>query len=751
MSYWIQQKMEEARSFKNTGKFFKGPQGRTFGYGITTPSDQGYAPGCVFVDTVAGIVYRNSGSVTSATWSSIIGASTTLQNAFANGATISGAAAATPMYVGDGTDSLKLYATNASNMAFIATGGSADITIIPNATLNVTGTLDVSAGINAATGNAFQVADTGAVTAVGVNYGTGSLTGTGNIAINTNKFTVNGTSGDVVVGGTLTCTAFSITNIANNLTITPTATTGQGVTIDGGTVTTGDVLYITYDSSLTSGYALRLRDTTAAADHFTVGDNGATTIAGVAAGTNALTLTAGDARLTSGNFIVTAGVCTLAPAAVSTRAINVTGSGARTTDLVLLTDTPGNGGVTLNIASTASNNAARIIKIAESGTVASNCIDISYAGASTGDAVAISLNNAAVTAQALTITSNVNATSAMIGITSVGGNGGNVLEVASTSTHSNGGVIQITESGAVASNLIELAYGGANTGDAINVTMNGAAVSAQALVISSNVNATSAMIAVTSVGGAGGDVFSVTSTSTSATGGIIKVVESGAVASSLISLAYGGANTGDAITIAMANAAAASQAIVVTSDVAHSGNMISVACTGALAAGTGKVMSLSSAGNLAAATAGAVLTLAESGAAQATSYVLSVASTNNEAIKVSTGLCYFAESISVLASPKFKVAPNYVQAGGANDAITATLTDAEGTNIALTDGLTLLIDLNTKTLAAGAITLDYNGGGVVNIVSSRNTANNIGTAYAANGFIQVSYNSTAGKWVDLSQ
>jgi len=104
--------------------------------------------------------------------------------------------------------------------------------------------LDVAGGIKAGTADAFQVAATGAVTSVGLNAGTGAITASGNISttgsgsitaangmtvtaggasitgnstvtgslgvsgannftVNATKFTVNGTSGDTVVAGTL--------------------------------------------------------------------------------------------------------------------------------------------------------------------------------------------------------------------------------------------------------------------------------------------------------------------------------------------------------------------------------------------------------------------------------------------------------------------------------------------------------------------------------------------------------------------
>lgn len=86
--------------------------------------------------------------------------------------------------------------------------------------------------------------------------------------------------------------------------------------------------------------------------------------------------------------------------------------------------------------------------------------------------------------------------------------------------------------------------------------------------------------------------------------------------------------------------------------------------------------------------------------------------------------------------------------GGANNAITCNLVDAAGNNITLAAGLKIAIKL-AHTLQAGANTLALNGGSTKAILSHRNTANNIGTAYAVGGVIELLYDGT--QWQDLSQ
>lgn len=93
--------------------------------------------------------------------------------------------------------------------------------------------------------------------------------------------------------------------------------------------------------------------------------------------------------------------------------------------------------------------------------------------------------------------------------------------------------------------------------------------------------------------------------------------------------------------------------------------------------------------------------------------------------------------------------PNYVATeSGGNNAIVFTLLDANGNYVPLAAGLRVMVKL-AHTLQAGANTANMNGFGTKSILSHFNTSNNIGTAYAATGIIDMVYNGTA--WQDLSQ
>lgn len=93
------------------------------------------------------------------------------------------------------------------------------------------------------------------------------------------------------------------------------------------------------------------------------------------------------------------------------------------------------------------------------------------------------------------------------------------------------------------------------------------------------------------------------------------------------------------------------------------------------------------------------------------------------------------QGVTDIAGPR-----NYYTDGGANNAITATMT-----GVTLLSGLVVTIKL-AHSLQAGANTFN-----AVAIKSSRNPANNIATAYAATGTIALLYDSTGPYYLDLSQ
>lgn len=91
---------------------------------------------------------------------------------------------------------------------------------------------------------------------------------------------------------------------------------------------------------------------------------------------------------------------------------------------------------------------------------------------------------------------------------------------------------------------------------------------------------------------------------------------------------------------------------------------------------------------------------------------------------------------------------NYLNGGGVNNAITVTLVDSAGVNITQQAGLCMTLKL-APTLQAGANTIALNGAAVANLKKHTDPSANIGTAYAANGFINVCFDGTS--YLDMSQ
>lgn len=110
--------------------------------------------------------------------------------------------------------------------------------------------------------------------------------------------------------------------------------------------------------------------------------------------------------------------------------------------------------------------------------------------------------------------------------------------------------------------------------------------------------------------------------------------------------------------------------------------------------------------------------------------------------------CRISGELSVADAVRFAKSPNYVNNSGVNNAITVTLLDSSGTEIPQSAGLRLSVILS-NSLQAGANTLALNNGTAKSIKSHRNPANNISTAYAVGGIIDLMYDGT--QYQDMSQ
>lgn len=528
------------------------------------------------------------------------------------------------------------------------------------------------------------------------------------------------TAASATLSGTLT--SAGITDSGTSALTTLTATTGTITTLTGTTANFSDI------NSAASGNTNLTLD---AAGTGTIGI-GTNSTGAITLGQSTTLSTGASLTLTNGNLTLSAG------------GLDVT-AGAGDGDALDLVNLAGSAALDLDV--TAATTAA-VIDI-DASTGSGNIIDVAFSGAYTGDALVLNMTNA-VGANAIVLTGAGTRTVPLVSVTDVPTTSAPTLDLNLTPGAAIQAGIDIDVAGTTAADIVTVDFSAAHTGSAFLATMANAIAGTAFEAVGSGLR-TQPLVLLTDTGDNGGSTIDINSTATHATGAVIDIDEAGTVANDILSMDFSAAYAGDGINITMTNAAAGAQALVVDGGHAASGEIVSFSTSGALAGGTGKLLGLTSSGNLAAATNGACLTVSETGAAQATSYAISVASTNNEALLVDTGKSRFDEETTFKASNRNFVHPNFVAAGGAANAITATLTDSDGANVPLADGLTLLVDLGANTLQAGANTMNLNAGGAVSIVSHYNVANNIGTAYAAQGFVTLVYNQTSSVWMDMSQ
>jgi hypothetical protein len=188
-------------------------------------------------------------------------------------------------------------------------------------------------------GSMLRLTDSGVATGGATNgvildiLTTGSVAGTlvqikSNLAAQTTTKLLNVVAAGYTTGYTGSVVSFtgcSTTGSGSVLTVTSAnSTAGTAVSIVANSVTTGTALKISaVEATLTSGLYIQCYD--GAASDFSVGKYGATTIAGNAIGTAALTISAGDLVLTSGSInvsgkFITSGIETIAAGGTTTAA-----------------------------------------------------------------------------------------------------------------------------------------------------------------------------------------------------------------------------------------------------------------------------------------------------------------------------------------------------------------------------------------------------------------------------------------------
>jgi hypothetical protein len=656
------------------------------------PTHANLADGVIYADTDDNLYYRAGGAWVDLTIQA--GAGLTLDGAFDNGKIINGAnSSGNAMQIGDGTDAI-LFHTEAAGDVRMTTNGTSDLTIAPDGgDVDVTGTLTSSSDLTVTSGNLSVTAD--ATSTNGVYFDGSTVTSGDVLQIEYDAATLNGglpfnitgdtvsvftvaEDGDTSISGTLGVTGLStlatltvstggltisnggITVVGDNI-FTNAATTGNGNYFDGTTVTSGDVVQIEYDATnLNGGNALNITEDTATV--FNVAEDGNTTIAGTAAGTDALAITAGDITMTSGRFDVNGD-------AGSADLVDITRSNTAT----------GGDALDINMGSAAQ---------------AGDGIDIAWAGAGTGDSITVNMAN--------------NVAGAAFNIAASGARTGPIIDIANAGTDAgtDDHVVNILQSGSQDSNIVNLAFGTANSpGNAIAIDMDtnlggeglyidegatartGSAIEVNAdgtgthSVIDMNVSGNAAITGIdidgTFNGSPAGNMIDVnlddgdnldtglitlnagtgnrgalikytgTGTDSGTTSHVVDINQTGVLDSNIIDITYDtGASTGQAIDLNMGTNVAG-MAISIASaatGVDNEGSAIDVDASGALIQGA-NVVRIDSAGNMAHADT-RVIEVNETGANQASSYTMGITSTNNGGIILSSAAADHAIDIT---------------------------------------------------------------------------------------------------------
>lgn len=377
------------------------------------------------------------------TWSAVVAAAgVTLETAHTAGATITIAGTESALTINNTT-------TNGTgNLVATASGivagavSQSVLSVTQSAANTTTGTVrladfNFSGTVAAGTPEGLQVT-------MPANTNTALDVVTGAVVLQNGALTL--TSGALTMtSGDLTMTAGDLVLSAGELTLTNavdedvievtanTVATQQVATLTFNGLTTGDgLLLVTTDAGLTTGNYLRIND---GSDVFVIEDEGATTIAGSASGTDALTLTNGDILVSSGNvdltsgnltmtagdLLMSAGMLTVTPTNTGTVGITIVGAGVRTANLVDI-DQTGNwtadqfdvvasGAWTANWldADVAGAWTGNFIDVTSgAGASTGNMIDLNFgAAAHTGDAINVALGSTCTTCQAAVIASGV--------------------------------------------------------------------------------------------------------------------------------------------------------------------------------------------------------------------------------------------------------------------------------------------------------------------------------------------------------
>jgi hypothetical protein len=414
------------------------------------------------------------------------------------------------------------------------------------------------------------------------------------------------------------------------LTLTANAVTASDiVTIVGNGLTTGTVLNLQVtEGTLNGGNYLTCYDETAGADVFKVGEDGAVTITGAASAV--LTLTLGNAVLTNGDIAMAEGKITVASTTDETSSVIRNAAGSAAVVEIEQTNTGSTGSVLLLDQN--ATGAAKCLEIVHDGDSAA--IDISAGAARTGPVINIAMANA-LAQRALYVTGAWTGTNAY-GLIDLNSSGALTADAS---------LIKLTSSGNIAAAndgaLLELVESG--TAQATSYCLRIASTNNEALHVDAGLSLFDERVAITLADNTG-PALTVVNPDTTGNSHAVTVTPSGTGAG--IQILPQGTTTQGLLVTTVASSTVSLVKMDLTTGAGWVGantiGALSLIGDGAMIAGA-SLLRLASSGQPAAASDGVCLSIAESGAAQATSYAVKIDSTSNEALHVATGKALFDE------------------------------------------------------------------------------------------------------------
>ena len=427
-----------------------------------------------------------------------------------------------------------------------------------------------SATINGA-GSGITIGDSGAnVVTIGTNSNTitmakattfsSSLTGVNGIFTSTSNTVVP----LLVTDNTLSTFGHGVAN-------------GGVVVVRSTSLTTGTAIKAqTAEGTLTTGFYFEAWDTTSSYTAFSVGKYGATTIAGSAFGTAALTVTLGDIVVSSGKLLVTSA-----------------GTGA-----------------SANVFTNNSIVAHTLFALAGSGaftgSTTTSFVTITPSGLTSGTAIYVPLA-AMTTGTGLSMVANALTTGLLVSLThttAVIADGGSMLNISSTSADTGGSttgtLINLISSGAQAATLVELTDTATTTGTLMLLSQATTQTTGHVLSLLSTGTITTT-----------GDVLAVTANSATTSTGVVRVTANGLTTGVALLVTSSGviATTGDLVSLVASGLTTGTALNLGTLAALTTGKGISIAHTTSVIASGGSLLNLSSTSVDTATTSGVLVNL----------------------------------------------------------------------------------------------------------------------------------------------